>query len=451
MASTLSRYGRHFFAKNNRFSHLSKHILGVNAAISSDPRRNLSIHEYMSYDLLREAGINLPKAEVAKTPQEAYEKSKSLGAEDVVIKAQVLAGGRGKGTFDSGLKGGVKLAYSPEEVKDLAKQMLGRKLITKQTGEGGRMCSAVLVCERMYSRREYYFAITMERAFQGPVLIGSSQGGVNIEDVAAEDPNAIIKIPVDIINGIQDKEANDMAKQMGFSDQCLPQAADTFKKLYNLFIKNDCTMLEINPLTEDNHGNVLCMDAKINFDDNAAYRQKAIHDLKDWSQEDEREVAAAEHNLNYIGLDGDIGCLVNGAGLAMSTMDIIQLHGGSPANFLDVGGGATAEQVKEAFKLITSDTKVRAILVNIFGGIMHCDIIANGIIAAAQDLKLNLPIVVRLQGSKVEDAKALIAASGMRILACDDLDEAAKMVVRLSTIVALAKDVSVHVDFQLPL
>ncbi|XP_022098700.1 succinate--CoA ligase [ADP-forming] subunit beta, mitochondrial-like [Acanthaster planci] len=451
MALSLSRYGRHFFAKSNGFSNICKRIQGVNAVISSQPRRDLSIHEYMSYDLLREAGVNLPKAEVAKTPQEAYEKAKSLGSEDVVIKAQVLAGGRGKGTFESGLKGGVKLAYSPEEVKDLAKQMLGRKLITKQTGQAGRLCSAVLVCERLYSRREYYFAITMERAFMGPVLIGSSQGGVNIEDVAAEDPSAIIKIPVDIMNGIQDEEADNMAKQMGFSENCQKQAADTFKRLYNFFIVNDCTMLEINPLTEDNQGSVLCMDAKINFDDNAAYRQKSIHDLKDWSQEDEREVIAAQHNLNYIGLEGDIGCLVNGAGLAMSTMDIIQLHGGSPANFLDVGGGATAEQVKEAFKLITSDSKVRAILVNIFGGIMHCDIIAKGIISAAQDLNLKLPIVVRLQGSRVDDAKALIAASGMRILACDDLDEAAKMVVRLSTIVALAKDVSVHVDFQLPL
>ncbi|PIK57747.1 putative succinyl-CoA ligase [Apostichopus japonicus] len=430
---------------------LSSRLLTPSLALANDKKRNLSVHEYISYDLLESAGIPTPKAEVAKTSQQAYEIAKSLGAEDVVVKAQVLAGGRGKGTFESGLKGGVKLAYSPEEVKELADQMIGKKLITKQTGEEGRICSSVLIVERMYSRREYYFAITMDRTHMGPVLIGSSQGGVNIEEVAEETPEAIIAEPIDIATGIQREQAESMAKKMGFSDKCVSQAADCFIKLYNLFIEKDCTMVEINPLTEDNNGNVLCMDAKMNFDDNAAFRQEHIFSLRDRTQEDAREVKAAEYDLNYIQLDGDIGCLVNGAGLAMATMDIIKLNGGSPANFLDVGGGATAEQVKHAFNLITSDPKVQSILVNIFGGIMRCDIIAQGIISAASELDLKVPIVVRLQGTQVEDAKALIDASQLRILACDDLDEAAKKVVRLSTIVGLAKDVDLKVNFQLPI
>ncbi|XP_071507109.1 succinate--CoA ligase [ADP-forming] subunit beta, mitochondrial-like [Diadema antillarum] len=453
MAASIWKFGR-LVLPRARGSTRNAKVLETASVLprQCDQHRNLSIHEYMGYNLLEEAGVPIPRAEVAMTPQRAYEIAKSLGSEDVVVKAQVLAGGRGKGSFTSGLKGGVKLAYSPEEVKELATQMIGNKLITKQTGEAGRICNSVLICERMYVRREYYFAITMERAFMGPVLVASSQGGVNIEDVAAENPDAIIKEPIDIIEGIQRSQAEKVAKLMGFPDKAIPQAADTFINLYeNVFMKYDATMVEINPLTEDSNGNVLCMDAKINFDDNAAFRQKKIHDLRDWSQEDEREVLAAEHNLNYIGLDGDIGCLVNGAGLAMSTMDIIKLHGGTPANFLDVGGGATAEQVKQAFKLITSDSKVQAILVNIFGGIMQCDVIAQGIIAAANELNLKVPIVVRLQGTQVDEAKAIIAASDLRILACDDLDEAAKMVVRLSTIVGLAKDAQVDVNFQLPL
>ncbi|XP_786753.1 succinate--CoA ligase [ADP-forming] subunit beta, mitochondrial [Strongylocentrotus purpuratus] len=452
MAASIWKFGKLVLPKTRGSPRLFKSLESSSVLPQHDQHRNLSIHEYMGYDLLEEAGVPIPRAEVATTAQRAYEIAKSLGSGDVVVKAQVLAGGRGKGAFTSGLKGGVKLAFSPEEVKDLASQMIGNKLVTKQTGEGGRICNSVLVCERMYVRREYYFAITMERAFNGPVLVGSSQGGVNIEDVAAENPEAIIKEPIDIEAGIQRSQAEKMAKLMGFPDRAVEQAAETFMNLYNnIFIKYDATMLEINPLVEDSEGQVLCMDSKINFDDNALFRQKKIHDLRDWSQEDEREVSAAEYNLNYIGLDGDIGCLVNGAGLAMSTMDIIKLHGGTPANFLDVGGGATADQVKQAFKLITSDSKVQAIMVNIFGGIMQCDIIAQGIIAAANELNLKVPIVVRLQGTMVDEAKAIIAHSDLRILACDDLDEAAKMVVRLSTIVGLAKDAHVDVNFQLPL
>uniref|UniRef100_A0A8D0VKH9 Succinate--CoA ligase [ADP-forming] subunit beta, mitochondrial n=1 Tax=Sus scrofa TaxID=9823 RepID=A0A8D0VKH9_PIG len=387
--------------------------------IQQQQQRNLSLHEYMSMELLQEAGVSIPKGHVAKSPDEAYAIAKKLS--------------------------------SPEEAKAVSSQMIGKKLFTKQTGEKGRICNQVLVCERRYPRREYYFAITMERSFQGPVLIGSSQGGVNIEDVAAETPEAIVKEPIDIVEGIKKEQAVRLAQKMGFPPSIVDSAAENMIKLYNLFLKYDATMVEINPMVEDSDGAVLCMDAKINFDSNSAYRQKKIFDLQDWTQEDERDKDAAKANLNYIGLDGNIGCLVNGAGLAMATMDIIKLHGGTPANFLDVGGGATVHQVTEAFKLITSDKKVLSILVNIFGGIMRCDVIAQGIVMAVKDLEIKIPIVVRLQGTRVDDAKALIADSGLKILACDDLDEAAKMVVKLSEIVTLAKQAQVDVKFQLPI
>uniref|UniRef100_A0A0B8RWX7 Succinate--CoA ligase [ADP-forming] subunit beta, mitochondrial n=1 Tax=Philothamnus irregularis TaxID=1899461 RepID=A0A0B8RWX7_9SAUR len=414
-------------------------------------RRNLSLHEYLSMELLKDAGISVPYGLVAQTPEEAYNIAKKIGAKDLVVKAQVLAGGRGKGTFEGGLKGGVKIVFSPEEAKEISSKMIGKKLFTKQTGEKGRICNQVFICERRYPRREYYFAITMERSFQGPVLIGSSQGGVNIEDVAAENPDAIAKEPIDIVEGIKKEQAIRLAEKMGFPANLVDEAAENMIKIYNLFIKFDATMVEINPMVEDSTGIVMCMDAKINFDSNSAYRQQKIFDLQDWTQEDERDRDAAKADLNYIGLDGSIGCLVNGAGLAMATMDIIKLHGGTPANFLDVGGGATVQQVTEAFKLITSDKKVQAILVNIFGGIMRCDVIAQGIIMAVKDLDLKIPIVVRLQGTRVDDAKALITDSGLKILACDDLDEAAKMVVKLSEIVTLAKQAQVDVKFQLPI
>ncbi|XP_041114910.1 succinate--CoA ligase [ADP-forming] subunit beta, mitochondrial [Polyodon spathula] len=419
--------------------------------LQQQQQRTLSLHEYMSIGLLKESGISVPKGMVASSSEEAYSVAKEIGSKDLVVKAQVLAGGRGKGTFEGGLKGGVKIVFSPEEARDVSTKMIGKKLFTKQTGEKGRICNQVFICERRYPRREYYFAITMERSYQGPVLIGSSQGGVNIEDVAAENPEAIIKEPIDIIEGIKVEQAVKVAQKMGFPPNLINEAAENMIKLYNLFLKYDASMLEINPMVEDSSGSVMCMDAKLNFDSNAEYRQKKIFALRDWSQEDERDRQAAKSDLNYIGLDGDIGCLVNGAGLAMATMDIIKLHGGTPANFLDVGGGATAQQVTDAFKLITSDKKVLAILVNIFGGIMRCDVIAQGIIMAVTDLELKIPIVVRLQGTRVDDAKALIAASSLKILACDDLDEAAKMVVKLSEIVSLAKEAQVDVKFQLPI
>ncbi|XP_034279409.1 succinate--CoA ligase [ADP-forming] subunit beta, mitochondrial-like [Pantherophis guttatus] len=411
-------------------------------------RRDLSLHEYLSMQLLKEAGVSVPKALVAKTPEEAFQAAEKIGTEDLVVKAQVLAGGRGKGTFEGGLKGGVQMVGSPEEAKEVASRMIGKKLFTKQTGEKGRICNQVLVCERRYLRKEYYFAITMEGAFQGPVLIGSSQGGVNIEEVAAENPEAILKEPVNIVEGIQEDQALRLARKMGFPTKVVGAAAENMVKLYHLFIKYDALLVEINPLAEDSTGTVMCVDAKINFDDNSAFRQQKVFKLQDWTQMDEKEREAANAELNYIALDGNIGCLVNGAGLAMATMDIIKLHGGSPANFLDVGGGATAEQVKEAFKLITSDKQVQSILVNIFGGIMHCDIIAKGIILAATELELKIPVVVRLQGTQVEQAKVLIAQSKLEILACDDLDQAAKVAVGLSKIVTLAKEAQLEVTFQ---
>lgn len=428
----------------------------LSPATCQQQKRHLSIHEHLSMGLLRDAGVSVPRFRVASTTGEALQLAQEIGKEsgapDVVVKAQVLAGGRGKGTWDSGLKGGVKLVFSAQEAQDIAGKMINHKLFTKQTGKDGRICQKVMIAERLYSRREFYFAITMERSFGGPVLVGSSQGGVNIEEVAAENPSAIIKEPVDINIGITKEQALHVAKEMGFSEGSIDKAANDIIKLYNdVFLKHDATMVEINPMSEDNTGEVYCMDAKISFDDNAAYRQKEIFELRDWSQEDERDHRAAEADLNYIALDGSIGCLVNGAGLAMATMDIIKLHGGSPANFLDVGGGATAQQVTEAFRLITSDSKVNSILVNIFGGIMRCDIIAQGIVAAAAELDMKIPIVVRLQGTRVEDAKAIIASSTMKILACDNLDEAARMVVKLSTIVDLAREASVDVKFELPL
>jgi len=425
-------------------------LLGAALPWSQQPKRNLNVHEHISYTLLKEAGIPVPKFGVAKNKKEAAELAKSLGIKDIVLKAQVLAGGRGKGHFKGGLKGGVKMCFTPEEAEEIAGQMLGDYLITKQTGEKGRICNAVMVTERKFPRREFYFAIMMERAFSGPVLIASSQGGVNIEDVAAETPEAILYEPIDIMQGLSKDTALAVADKVGLKEK-RDQTAEMLLKMYNLFLKKDALLIEINPYAEDQDANYFSLDAKMRFDDNADFRQKELFALRDWTQEDEKEVEAAKYNLNYIALDGSIGCLVNGAGLAMATMDIIKLHGGSPANFLDVGGGATASAVKEAFKIITADPKVCAIMVNIFGGIMRCDVIAEGIIAAAQELKLKTPIICRLQGTNVDDAKVLIASSGMKILPCDNLDEAARLAVKLSSIVGLARAAHLDVNFEMPL
>eukprot|EP00088_Acartia_fossae_P060952 TRINITY_DN730_c0_g1_i18.p1 TRINITY_DN730_c0_g1~~TRINITY_DN730_c0_g1_i18.p1 ORF type:complete len:441 (+),score=179.79 TRINITY_DN730_c0_g1_i18:121-1443(+) len=417
------------------------------------PLRNLSVHECVSMALLQDAGVPVPKFGVAKTPAEAKQIASDLDVSDLVVKAQVLAGGRGKGHFSKGSKaaGGVRLLYSPEEVEIAASEMIGDFLITKQTGAEGRICNSVMVTERRFTRKEYYIAFMNERSFGGPVLIASSEGGVNIEEVAERNPDAITKTPIDITQGLSHATALEVAGKLGIPAAKQEEVAGVLLNLYDLFLNKDASMVEINPFAEDSTGKFVCLDAKLRFDDNAEFRQKDVFDQRDWSQEDAREVQAAEYNLNYIALDGDIGCMVNGAGLAMATMDIIKLHGGSPANFLDVGGGATSSQVKEAFKIITGDPKVNAILVNIFGGIMRCDVIAEGIIAAARELNLTTPIVVRLQGTNVDEAKVMIGASGLKILPIDNLDEAARLACKLSNIVAVAREAHLDVKFEIPI
>ncbi|CAI4218178.1 unnamed protein product [Parascedosporium putredinis] len=364
--------------------------------------RNLSIHEYRSAELLREYGVQVPKGAVAETANEAKEVAKQIGTDDMVIKAQVLAGGRGKGTFDNGLKGGVRVIYSPHEAEMFAEQMIGHKLVTKQTGAGGRLCNAVYICERKFAL---------------PVIVSSSQGGVDIEGVAKENPEAIKTTIININEGVTDAIAYDIAHSLGFSDQCIEDAKDTIQKLYK---------------TSDHK--VLCMDAKFGFDDNADYRQKEVFTWRDTTQEDPDEVRAAESGLNFIKLDGDIGCLVNGAGLAMATMDIIKLNGGNPANFLD---------------LITSDPKVTAIFVNIFGGIVRCDHIAHGLINTVQTLNLKVPIIARLQGTNMAEAHRLLSDSGLKIFSIDDLQDAAEKSVQLSKVVKMARDIDVGVEFTL--
>lgn len=412
-------------------------------------KRALSIHEYLSADLLRQYGVGVPKGANAKTAEEAKAVAKQIGTDDMVIKAQVLAGGRGKGTFDNGLKGGVRVIYSPHEAEMFAEQMIGHNLVTKQTGAAGRLCSSVYICERKFARREFYLAILMDRASQTPVIVSSSQGGMDIETVAKENPEAITTTYIDINTGVPDDVARDIATKLGFSEQCIEEAKDTIQKLYKIFREKDATQIEINPLSETNDHQVLCMDAKFGFDDNADFRQKEVFAMRDTTQEDPDEVRAALSNLNFIKLDGDIGCLVNGAGLAMATMDIIKLNGGQPANFLDVGGGATPAAIQEAFELITSDPKVTAIFVNIFGGIVRCDHIATGLIKTVENLNLKIPIIARLQGTNNEEAHKIINESGLKIFSIDDLQSAAEKSVQLSKVVKLARDIDVGVEFSL--
>jgi len=402
-------------------------------------------------ELFTKHNVGHPNARVAFSESEAEAAANELTGPDFVVKAQVLAGGRGKGKFLNGFQGGVHPCNSPLEARALAGKMIGSSLVTKQTGPEGKPCNSVLVCERLYLRRETYFAIMMDRASDGPVIVASPQGGMDIEAVAEETPELIYKLPVDIDAGPEEVALMDIALKCGFEGPQQEQAAEIMRNLYKLFIQSDCTQVEINPLAETHDGRVLALDAKLNFDDNAEYRQKDIFSLKDTSQEDPREVIADNLGLNYVGLDGEIGCLVNGAGLAMATMDAIKLNGGSPANFLDMGGGANAEQVTAACKLLDDDPQVKAILINIFGGIMRCDVIALGLISAVQTLNIKKPIIVRLAGTNVEKAKALIDDCGMRILTADDLGEAAQKAVRVSEIVTMAEEAHVSVNFEIPL
>ena len=389
----------------------------------------MNIHEYQAKELLQKFDVATTRGRVAATLDEAEQIARELGDIDIVVKAQIHAGGRGKGSFKNGFKGGVHVRKTPDEVRDVAAKMLGQILVTHQTGPAGRLVNKVLVAESADIVREIYFAVLLDRATAAPLMVASTEGGVEIEAVAAKSPEKIIREPIDSLAGLRPYQARKLASQLGFESSQLKNASKLFDGLYGTFIAYDCSMVEVNPLVVTNKGEVLALDAKFNFDDNALYRHPEIAAMRDIAEEDPREVEASKHGLNYIGLDGNIACLVNGAGLAMATMDIIKFYGGEPANFLDVGGGATEEQVTEAFKILIADKKVKAILVNIFGGIMKCDVIAQGIIDAAKSVKLSVPLVVRLEGTNVERGKQLLKESGLALIAADDLADAAQKVV----------------------
>jgi len=397
-----------------------------------DSARNpseMNIHEYQAKQLFERFNVATPKGAPAETPEEAEKVAAGLNTSNLVVKAQIHAGGRGKGTFTNGFKGGVKLCTTPAEARELAKKMLGQTLVTHQTGPTGKVVRKVLVVESVDIAREVYVAILMDRASEAPVVVASTEGGVEIERVAEEHPEKIIREPVHPLLGLQPFQALKLGRELDFRGDQLKAASKLLANLYNLFVSLDCSLVEINPLVVTKGGEVLALDAKFNFDDNALYRHKEVLEMRDVHEEDPREVEASKFHLNYIGLEGNIACLVNGAGLAMATMDIIKYAGGAPANFLDVGGGASEQQVTEAFKILVADKNVKAILVNIFGGIMRCDVIAQGIINAVKAVSLPVPLVVRLEGTNVALGKKLLEESKLPIQAASDLAEAARMVV----------------------
>ena len=388
----------------------------------------MNIHEYQARELFAKYAVATQPGAAAFTPEEAEQVASKLGGK-IVVKAQIHAGGRGKGTFQNGFKGGVHLCDTPAEAKDLASKMIGQVLVTHQTGHEGRLVSKVFVGEAVDIKRELYFAILLDRATSVPVVIASTEGGVDIEAVAEKTPEKILRLFVNPALGLMPYQTRKIAESLGLTGPLMTQASKLFTNLYKLFIECDCSMVEINPLVVTDKGLLLALDAKFGFDDNALYRQKDILAMRDKTEEDPREVAASEYSLNYISLDGNIACLVNGAGLAMATMDIIQYAGGKPANFLDVGGGATKEQVTAAFNIILSDKNVEGILVNIFGGIMDCNIIATGIVEAARETSLSIPLVVRLEGNNVEAGKKTLAESGLALITGDNILDAAQKVV----------------------
>ena len=389
----------------------------------------MNIHEYQAKELLDLFGVANSPGGVASTPEEAEKIATSLNTQDLVIKAQVHAGGRGKGTFKNGFKGGVHLCKTPAEIRDTAAKMLGETLVTHQTGEEGRVVRKVLVAQSVEIEKELYFAILIDRAISAPIIVASTEGGVDIEAVAEHTPEKIFHLPVDPLIGLQPYQARKLAKMLGIPTALLKNAATLFENLYKLFIARDCSMVEVNPLVITKNNQVRALDAKFNFDDNALFRHPDVQAYRDVEEEDPREVEASKHSLSYIGLDGNIACLVNGAGLAMATMDIIKHHGGEPANFLDVGGGASEQQVTEAFKILVADSRVKAILVNIFGGIMKCDVIAQGIINAVKAVNLPVPLVVRLEGTNVDAGRKLLSESGLKLTAATDISDAAQKVV----------------------
>ena len=389
----------------------------------------MNIHEYQAKELLDKFEVaNLPGG-VASTPEEAEKVARALATNNLIVKAQIHAGGRGKGTFTDGFQGGVHLCKTASQARDIAEKMLGNTLVTHQTGPHGRVVNKVLVSKSVEIARELYIAILIDRAISSPVIVASTEGGVDIEQVAARSPEKIFRIPVDPLLGLLPYQSRKLSKMLGLASSEMRLACKLFANLFRLFRRCDCSMVEVNPLVVTKGGEILALDAKFNFDDNALFRQPEIVGYRDVLEEDPRDLEASKHNLSYIGLDGNIACLVNGAGLAMATMDIIKHYGGEPANFLDVGGGANEKQVTEAFKILISDQRVKAILVNIFGGIMKCDIIAQGIINAVKAVHLPVPLVVRLEGTNVEAGRKLLADSGLPLITASDIADAAQKVV----------------------
>ncbi|MEZ6062085.1 MAG: ADP-forming succinate--CoA ligase subunit beta [Planctomycetaceae bacterium] len=390
----------------------------------------MKIHEYQAKQLFKAAGVAVPKGIVAKSPDEVADAFRELGGELAVVKSQIHAGGRGKGRFkEHPDQPGVVLARSADEARENAKRMLGSTLVTIQTGEEGKQVNTLFVEQGLKIARELYLGIVVDREIGGPVLIMSSEGGMEIEKVAHEHPEKILSEPFDAAVGLFPYQARKLAYALGFDKAAVRSAEKFLPKLCRFFVDNDCSMTEINPLVLTDDSQLLALDAKVSFDDNALFRHQDIAGLRDLSEEDASEVRAADAGLSYVNLDGNIGCLVNGAGLAMSTMDLIKLHGGEPANFLDVGGGANVDQVTEAFRIILSDSNVKAVLVNIFGGIMRCDVIVEALLEAYEKVGFTVPLVVRLEGTNVEKAREMLAASGRDIIAASDLTDAAKKVV----------------------
>ena len=382
----------------------------------------MKIHEYQGKEILRQFGVPVPNGIAAFTVQEAVEAAQKLGGPLWVVKAQIHAGGRGKG-------GGVKLAKSVDEVKELAGQILGMQLVTHQTGPEGQKVRRLYIEEGADINKEYYLSVVTDRATQKVTIIASSEGGMDIEEVAASTPEKIIKVQVDPVQGMTTEQGEELARGVAMPEDSKAQFMDVCKKLYTCYMETDASLVEINPLNRDSKGNIIALDAKFNFDPNALFRHPEIVKLRDLDEEDPAEVQASKFDLAYISLDGNIGCLVNGAGLAMATMDTIKLFGAEPANFLDVGGGATPEKVTEAFKIMLKNPKVKAILVNIFGGIMRCDTIATGVIAASKAVDLNVPLVVRMKGTNEKQGKQMLADSGLPIINADTMAEAAEKVV----------------------
>ena len=393
----------------------------------------MNIHEYQAKALLRDYGAPVSDGRVVLKAEDAKTAAGELDGPIWVVKSQIHAGGRGKGKFkeaEAGDKGGVRIARSVSEAAEQARQMLGRTLVTHQTGPAGKQVNRIYIEDGSDIARELYLALLVDRQSSRISFVASQEGGVNIEEVAAETPEKILSFSVDPATGLSDFHGRRVAFALGMEGNQVKQCVALVKVLYKLFVDKDMEMLEINPLVVTKDGTVKCLDAKMGFDGNAIYRHPEIAALRDETEEDPKELAASKFDLNYIALDGEIGCMVNGAGLAMATMDIIKLYGAEPANFLDVGGGATKEKVTEAFKIITSDPQVKGILVNIFGGIMRCDIIAEGVIAAVKEVGLKVPLVVRLEGTNVELGKDIIRKSGLNVIAADDLKDGAEKIVK---------------------